>query len=495
MRRTILAVPILMVVLSAGPVLAAGSSPPGGAPALRWETLTVDHDGTDASFELGRLSVPEDRSRPDGPRVELAFVRLPATGPDPGPPVVYLSGGPGQPSTPFVRSAGGVASLAPLRALGDVILLDQRGTGLSQPSLYCPPTGPPHPELFLGTEAAARDFRERFAACVASLEERGIDLLAYDTAASADDLEDLRVALGAEKLRLLGFSYGTHLALSAVRRHGESLDRVVLVGTEGPDHTWKLPATADGQISRLGLLAAAAPELPAEIGDLGRILESALRKLEAEPLKVSVPGRDGAEVEVPVGALGFRRILLQDLGDTSDLPWLPALIHQVERRETGLLRWFVAKRYRQFSGGIPAMYLAMDCASWVSPEREALIRAQARDALFGNVENELYDVVCPVLGDAVRLGDGFRAPVRSDVPVLLVSGTLDVKTPPFQAEEVRWGLSRGHHLVVENAGHEDLLTNPEVQRAIGEFLARGTVPTAAIVAPPLEFVPLATRER
>lgn len=140
------------------------------------------------------------------------------------------------------------------------------------------------------------------------------------------------------------------------------------------------------------------------------------------------------------------------------------------------------------------MNLAMDCASGVSPERESRIRAEARSSLFGNVMNDLFDLLCPALGD-VRLEEAFRAPLVSDVATLLVSGTLDANTPPFQAEELRWGMPRAQHLVVENAGHEDLLTNPEVQRAIGEFLATGETGTARIVAPPLRFVPLDTRSR
>ena len=495
MRRTIAVSWCLATLFTCVPAVSTAATPEDSAPALAWKTHTVDQDGTEVSFELGVLSVPQDRTKPEGPRVELAFVRLPATGAAAGPPLIYLSGGPGQPATPMVRSARAVAALAPLRQLGDLILLDQRGTGLSRPSLLCPGSGPPHPELFLGTEAAAADVRNRFAACAAALAAQGIDLLAYDSRESADDLEDLRRALGADTLRLLGYSYGTHLALAALRRHGEHLDRVVLVGTEGPDHTWKLPLTADSQIARLGLLAAADPDVGAGLGDLRETLGRVLRRLQSEPLMVMVRGAGGAEVRVAVGAPGLRRILLQDLGDTSDLPYLPALIHQVDRGETGLLRWFVAKRYRQYSGPLPAMSLAMDCASWVSPEREALIRAEARESLFGNVANDLYDLLCPVLGREFRLDDAFREPVVSDVPTLLVSGTLDLNTPPFQAEEVRWSLSRAHHLVVENAGHEDLLTNPAVQRAIGEFLARGTIEDARVTAPVIDFVPLDTPGR
>jgi pimeloyl-ACP methyl ester carboxylesterase len=486
-----------VVLLSSGCIIAASASwavPPSGQ-ALRWGSHTVEREGGEVSFELGYLTVPENRSRRETRTIELAFVRLPGTGDRSGPPLVFLTGGPGQPATPMVRSARGEASLAPLRALGDVILLDQRGIGLSRPSLECGGSGPVHPETFLGTEEAARDLRERLAACVERLRAQGIDLAAYNTRESADDLEDLRLALGAEKLRLLGFSYGTHLGLAAIRRHGDRLDRVVLVGVEGPDHTWKLPGTMDAQIAKLGLLAVADPRIGGAAPDLLGTLRRVLQRLEAEPLEVVVPDRRaGGEVTVAVGAWGLRRILLQDLGDTSDLPYFPALIDQLDRGETGLLRWFVDKRYNQMSGGLPAMSLAMDCASGVSRERAARIRAEAAESLFGNAANDLYDLACPALGE-LALDDTFRAPLSSGVATLLVSGTLDANTPPFQAEELRWGMPRAHHLVVENAGHEDLLSNPEVQRAIGEFLATGQTATARIVAPLPAFVPLETTDR
>lgn len=487
---------IVLGALGAFLIPLASMAAPPEAPGLRWETLTAERgDGEAASFELGFLEVPEDRSRPDGRTIEIAFVRLPATAEEPGPPLVYLAGGPGQPATPVIRSARALGSMAPLRALGDVILLDQRGVGRSRPNLDCPSEGPIHPETFLGSEASAQDVRARFARCVEGLRARGIDLAAYDTEASADDLDDLRRALGAESLRLLGFSYGTHLGLAAVRRHGERLERVVLVGTEGPDHTWKLPSTPATQLARLGLLAAADPEIGSAAPDLAAALRHVLRRLETDPVEVRVAGLgSGEDVTVQVGAWGLRRILLADLGDTSDLPYFPALITQLDRGETGLLSWFVTKRYHQYSRGLPAMSLAMDCASGVSPEREARIRAEAEESLFAGVANDLFDILCPVLGD-VQLAEAFRAPIVSDVPVLFVSGTLDANTPPFQAEEVRWGMPRAEHLVVVGAAHEDLLSNPSVQRAIGEFLAEGRVESTRIEAPPLDFVALETTGR
>jgi pimeloyl-ACP methyl ester carboxylesterase len=98
--------------------------------------------------------------------------------------------------------------------------------------------------------------RQRTAACRTQWQEQGAAVTAYNSAASADDLEDLRRALGVERISVLAFSYGTHVALATVRRHPESLSRVVLAGTRGPDQSLKLPSTFDFVFRRLATIAA-----------------------------------------------------------------------------------------------------------------------------------------------------------------------------------------------------------------------------------------------
>ncbi len=93
------------------------------------------------------------------------------------------------------------------------------------------------------------------------------------------------------------------------------------------------------------------------------------------------------------------------------------------------------------------------------------------------------------------LGDEFREPVESDVPTLFVSGTLDAKTPPHQAERVREGFTNSVHLLVENGGHDSILSNPEVFRRMLDFLRGLEVNTEVIVEPSVRFIPLeGTRE-
>lgn len=142
-----------------------------------------------------------------------------------------------------------------LREVSDVILLDQRGTGMSSPNLQCPPATFPS-DTFENTEKWLQSYAQIVRTCADHWRAEGVDLAEYNSNSSADDLDDLRRALGAERLSLLAWSYGTELALAAVRRHGERLDRVVLASTRGPDNLLKLPSVWDSQIRRLSLLAA-----------------------------------------------------------------------------------------------------------------------------------------------------------------------------------------------------------------------------------------------
>ncbi len=469
---------------------AVGGALRAATPSIRWESVPVKSaSGTERSFELGHLSVPENRESGSARSIDLAFLRLPSTAEHPGPPIVFLSGGPGQPATPMVRSPGFLAGLEALLPIADVILLDQRGIGRSTPNLACPAEAPAPLDVFSDDPEAVEPLLRAAAACAERRRSEGIDVAAYNTRESADDLEDLRRALGAPKLDLIGFSYGTHLATAAIRRHGDHLGRVVLVGTEGPDDTWKLPSTFDTQLETISTLAAADPTIGKQMPDFAAVTRRVLARAAETPFSVAITSRDGEKLTLPVGRRGLQRILLWDIGDGNDVPWFPALVHQLDRGDTRTLAWFVRKRYPQVGAGIPLMSFAMDCASGISAPRRSRIEAEAPAATFGDVMNDLYETVCDAIG-VPQLDPSFRAPIRSPVEALFVSGTIDSNTPPYQAEEIAWGMPNAHQLIVENAGHEDMLPDPRVQQAIGTFLATGELSTARVVLPRPAFVAL-----
>jgi pimeloyl-ACP methyl ester carboxylesterase len=259
-----------------------------------------------------------------------------------------------------------------------------------------------------------------------------------------------------------------------------------------PNHTIKLPSAYDTHFRRLAQLAAADPAVAATEPDLVALLERVLAKLEREPAVVKLDdpagGGRGAVVEVPVGPFGLLFILRLDLGDTQDLPVVPRLLHHVDQGDLTELTWFVSKRHRQFST-VPVLLFTMDLASGATVDRLARVREEVPRSLFGGVMN-LDDDPLRAIWRPVDLGPDFRAPIVSTVRTLFLSGDLDVNTPPYQAEEVRWGFANGTHLVSANGGHEDWFRNPRMQDAVRRFLGGEDVSHMDIDMPPLRFVAL-----
>src|SRR3954447_3692520 len=215
--------PLLVFVGLALPLLAADGAAERGAAkagALQWQPYTVEIPGVGKeAAELGMLQVPENRQRPDSRLIELSFVRLKSLSPHPAPPVVYLAGGPGGSG---IDALGGPRQplFAALRQVADVIAIDQRGVGRSAPfmmlcreSWFYPVDRPVSRDEMI---AVARQHSQ---SCAALLARSHIDTTGYTSDESADDLEDLRRALGVPQLSLWGVSYGSSLALTAIRRH------------------------------------------------------------------------------------------------------------------------------------------------------------------------------------------------------------------------------------------------------------------------------------
>ncbi len=428
----------------------------------------TDYSGKKVPIERAKLPVPENRTKPGSRMIELAVVRLKSKAEKPGAPIVYLSGGPGG------SAIGEATQLAYLGRLfeqmqqtHDVILMDQRGVGRSAPLIWLSPNPLP-PDYFLSEQKATEYAREWSKPAIAHFNSRSVDLTGYNSVESADDLNDLRLALGAEKLSLLGFSYGTHLALATIRRHAPHLASVVLAGTECLDCSDKLPSTYDAQMRKLSDLAAQDPGVNTKVPDMFALFQRLLGKLEKEPLTLTVQNqRTKQPVEVKVGKYGLQLLVRLDIGDGNDFSDFPLLFYTLDKGDTSVLKKYVEKRYNQLGLGVSGMSMMMDLFSGASPERTARIQKEAATALFGNVMN-LPTGLAEVWGNP-DLGEAYRAPLFSNTRTLFISGTLDSNTPPYQAEEVRWGFSNAAHLIVEYAGHEDTLPNPEVQTAILDF--------------------------
>ncbi|MBE3072960.1 MAG: alpha/beta hydrolase, partial [Acidobacteria bacterium] len=330
-------------------------------------------------------------------------------------------------------------------------------------------------------------YRESSRACAAYWQGRGVDLGAYHTEASADDIDALRAALGVEQVMLVGGSYGSHLVFSTIRRHGDRVQRALVPGTEGPDHTLKLPSNVQKQLEKIGKAVAADPALGVLVPDFVGLVRSVLGRLEKEPVTSEVgDARTGQKVKVTLSKFDLQLVTAQGLGSSAFIRQLPAAYYDMSHGDFSWLAQGILNRRRQ---PLSAMSSQVDCASGISEERAARIRREASETLLGDVIDFPGLAVCDawVKHD---LGPGFRGPLVSSVPALFISGTLDGRTPPSNVDEIRAGFPNSHHVVVEYGTHsakETIFTLPETKEAAVTFLKGGTVTLTAAALPPLEF--------
>lgn len=456
---------------------------------IAWQPLSSrTYDGRPITGEAGKLQVPESRARP-GRTITLGLIRLPSTSATPGDPTVFLMGGPGIPASVMLPVPPYFTLFERLRAVGDVILVDQRGIGQSEPVLTCPATAPLPFDFLASFQRAVETLREVTRLCVTEWRGKGIDIHAYNTQESSDDLESLRQAIGAQRLNLLAFSYGTHLALSYARRYPGATGRMVLQGVRGPDQSLKSPAVYERIFRRLSelagkdsvvskLIATTAPRGVAPHLDL--LLASRLALLEAmERQEVAYPGPEGSSVPLSIGREGLALLVSTAIDD----PRIPAMLASWNQQDFTLLATMAGAAWQGLAE-VNLMARAMDCASGRSVAALERVKREAPGALLGNPAPNLVRMpeYCGVFAD-IHLPNEFRSPITSAAPTLFISGDLDAQAPVEDATEVAAGFSNRVELTVTNGRHE-LLPIGAVQDAVVDFLAGKDVAGRRLTADP-----------
>lgn len=435
--------------------------------------------GEETDAERGFFEVPEDRRDPNSRKIRLGYVRFASTAVRPGPPIVYLAGGPGGEGTGAASGPRFPIFMA-LRAVADVIAFDQRGTGLSSSIPERLSTRPP--PVF--TEAGLTSyFRVEFQTAWADWTKAGVAMAGYNTDQNADDIDDLRRHLGVDKIDLWGISYGSHLALSVLKRHGERVNRVALASLEGQDQTVKRPARIDALLNQVDGLLAADPAVRAAIPDLPVLMRRVHARLEAEPALTKVK-LNGAPGEIRMGGFGVQMLAGGLIANPNTLAMLPALYLGLDAGRTDVLAPFLGDVAHLLS--LRGMPEAMDLASGISPERLTQVRREARTAVVGAALNFPMPQLLGVL-PGVDLGETFRTPLRIHHPALLVAGTLDGRTPLAEQDEVAAQFRRKSRVVIENAGHNAFEAHPEVQNLLVRFFRGETVADTRLSLPPPTF--------
>ncbi|WCL53777.1 alpha/beta fold hydrolase [Gimibacter soli] len=422
----------------------------------------------------GTFTVPEHRANPASRQITLSYVRFPATGEKHGNPIVYLAGGPGAPGSGTAERQRFPLFMA-LRQHGDVIAFDQRGTGQSTRLPHCSSSVTVPIDAPVSDAAYAALYRKATVECGAFWQGQGIDLAGYTTLESVQDLSALRQELGAERIALWGISYGTHLALAALKEIPDEIDRAVLASVEGLDQTVKLPARTDAYFARVQAAIDTQPKAKALYPDVAGLMRHVHARLDTTPMIVSIPGTEGETFLLQRGHLQSLASAL--IADPENIALLLSVYSMVDGGDATLAANLI---FRFFDPrppiGMSAMPTAMDMASGISEARFALVREQAKTALLADYLNFPMPHVAGVW-PGLDLGDDFRTNPKGDTPVLVLSGTLDGRTYQESQREATAGLTNATYVAVRNAGHNLFMASPDVHQAIHSFLeGNGEIP-------------------
>lgn len=428
------------------------------------------------------IMVPENRANKDSRLIALRFVVLEAMQPSALPPVVYLAGGPGGSATGAAQSPRWPLFDA-LRQNRDVILLDQRGTGLSDAPPDCISSIGWSEEDVADRDTFIGKHRMAFRECRDFWQEEGVELSGYTTSESAHDLAAISKALDTP-LSLLGISYGTHLGLATMDEHPEIIDRVVLVSVEGLDQTVKLPARTDAYFERLqsALNEGAADQDFPPYPDLAEALRIGLERIERDRPVIDVfVARNQPPVKRTLGAFAVQRAISFALSDPDRATDVAngILAMAAETPDYSLMARFGFLMLDQIE--LRAMPTIMDMASGISPERNALVSGQSPVALLGDAPNFPMPHLANESG-SFRMPDEFRETPSSDVPTLVLSGTLDARTYPEAALEATAGLTERTMITVENGGHNLFFDHPDIVPDIIAFLAGENLEDKVLIA-------------
>ncbi|MEO7152708.1 MAG: alpha/beta hydrolase [Burkholderiaceae bacterium] len=394
----------------------------------------------------GKVSRPLDPARPDGTRIDVHYVVVPALARRKfADPVFLLAGGPGQSAIDLAPSV--MPLFGRLNNRRDMVFVDQRGTGRSAPLDCGDPRGEPLAEQADPARQSARLFD-----CLARLQRlpHG-DLRKYTTSIAVQDLDAVRAALGAAQVNLIGASYGTRVALEYQRQFPAAVRRSVLDGVAPPDMDLVASLAVDSRRALEAVFTACEADAgcrsryPALRADWQALLASLPREVTVDHPLTGAPER---VILTRTMLLGIVRGPLYAPALAAALPAAMAAAAKGDFR--GLMGAGSLLPSRRGSRLAMGMHLSVVCAE----DRASIDRAPVPGAATdGDGADALYREICSAWPRGDVSAGFYRIGVTS-TPVLLLSGGLDPATPPRHAERVANALGgRARHVVVPNAGH------------------------------------------
>lgn len=458
----------------APPIAAQTETKEPSQPARTWKrgTLTFKPcelsrpgSGARAQAWCTTFEVPENRDDPHSRRIglKLAIARSDAQVPEPD-MVTLLAGGPGEAATEgWVLLA---PAFADVRKHHDALLLDQRGTGGSNP-LSCK-----HAEQAEQDQNALLvdldKVRKSVAACLDEVKQKA-DPRYYTTTVAAQDLEDVRRALGSPPLDLVGVSYGTRMAQQYLKAYPGSVRSVVLDSVVpnqlvlGQDFARNL----DDALKKNFAYCTAASACKQRFGDSMQTLYQLRDALRANPHKVSFRDPETYETVVrPLSEFSLASVVRMFAYQPETAALLPLSINAAAHGDVGPLLGQAKILSGDLSGDMNnGMSMSVICS-----EDADLLQPQPQDqnTMLGNHLIDALKAQCEVWPHGTRPAD-FHAPLKSDKPILMLSGELDPVTPPRYGEQILPGLTDARQLIFKGQAHS-LLSRGCMPQLLGKFI-------------------------
>jgi len=440
-RWVILLLVISSIVTACGPQVTTESA--GDKEDFTFSACHLSIPGVDIRLpaKCGKLTVYEDRQAQSGRTIDLNIAILPAISRNPEPdPLFFIAGGPGEAATQSFLIV--YSAFVNLNRKRDIVLVDQRGTGGSNPS-QCNNLGDVDQEGEL-------DNAQFIQSC---LDEWDADPRLYTTSIAMDDLDEVRQAMGYAQINIYGASYGTRAALVYARQHPEHLRTLVLDGIAPPNWTLGPTTSVDAQraldliFERCTVETACRQAYP----DLDQQFSDLMKRLETEPQPVSLPDPANGE------------IITVTLNSTD----LASMVHTLSYapETSSLLPLFLTTAYK-YNDWSPIAAQYLNTTQLLNATISTGMRLSvlcAEDAPFfpdfisstgylGESMLETLPQLCAMWPQG-EIPLDFKDPVNSSVPVLLLSGEADPVTPPSNGELAAQTLSNSLHIVAPEQGH------------------------------------------
>jgi pimeloyl-ACP methyl ester carboxylesterase len=444
----------LLLLVFVAPVLAVDS-----VPRFEKSKCPFQTDERLEGVECGYVTVPENRADPNRRKLRLAVVILRSLSTTPNPdPLVFLSGGPGNRSVEYTAQRTKSLFWKPFREKRDLIFFDQRGTGYSQPH-FCS-------ELFSIFTAGFRGLpqQEQTAFQVKALQQcrqrmlrEGIDFASYNSRTSAYDLDDIRRALGYEKWNLLGVSYGTRLALTAMRETPQSIRSVILDSPDPPNaQIWvDAPSKFARSLRLLFDQCDSDPGCKQNFPGLEEEFYALLDQLERNPMVLTgLDPKRFPEGRMIVDGTVLAAGIFRGLYDHRFIPLIPLMIREMKNRNKEALKAIadgLVTRPEDLSIGLS---YSVDCYEIAHFNPRLEIEAEQKRFPQFRVWYDLSDdqALCEAWHD-VRADSIEGLAVRSDIPTMILGGELDPITPPSYGKLAASTLTKSTFIEVRGGGH------------------------------------------